>query len=81
VGIDKSIPIWYDMVMSMTDEVREAARRALKEKGWTQELLAKEAGVKQATVSRFLSGDRNKAAEAAIAILDALGLKLTVEDK
>ena len=35
------------------------------DKRMTQEELAKAAGVKQATVSRFLSGDRNKAAEAA----------------
>lgn len=67
--------------MNMTDEVRDKARQEIKEKGWTQEQLAKEAGVKQATVSRFLSGDRNKAAEAAVAILNALGLKLTVGDK
>lgn len=67
--------------MTMTDEIRERARSALKEKGWTQEQLAREAGVRQATVSRFLSGDRNKAAEASVAMLDALGLKLTVASK
>ncbi len=76
-----SIPKWYAIVMRMNDEIRKAAQKALGNKGWTQERLAKEAGVKQATVSRFLSGDRNKAAEAATAILEALGLTLTVEPK
>jgi len=65
----------------MTDEVRDKAKQAMTQRGWTQEQLAKQAGVRQATVSRFLSGDRNKAAEAALAILGALGLKLVaVED-
>jgi transcriptional regulator with XRE-family HTH domain len=69
------------MVMTMTDEIRDRARAAIKQKGWTQEQLAKAAGVKQATVSRFLSGDRNKAAEAAVLILEALGFELTVKEK
>ncbi len=69
------------MLMKMNDDIRNAARDALEKRGWTQEQLAKTAGVKQATVSRFLSGDRNKTAEAVTAMLDALGLQLTVEPK
>ncbi len=67
--------------MMMTDEIRERAQAAMKKSGMTQEQLAKAAGVRQATVSRFLSGDRNRAADAAVSILEALGLELTTKEK
>jgi ribosome-binding protein aMBF1 (putative translation factor) len=65
----------------MNGEVRQAAKRALEEKGWSQQELAAEARVKQATVSRLLAGERQGEPATWQRLLDALGLRLAALPK
>ena len=66
--------------MEVNIQIREAAHRRLAQKEWTQNELAKHAGVRQATVSRLLSGDRGKA-NALLSVLAALDLELVAVPK
>ena len=68
------------MLMNMNRQIREVANRAFAQSDWTQEDLAKKVGVKQATISRFLTGERGKA-DSVLSILDALGLELVAVPK
>lgn len=67
--------------MIVNEHIRQRAKAALSSKGWSQEKLAKRAGVKQATVSRVLAGERIGEAATWHRILDALELELTVVPK
>ena len=60
----------------MNTQIREAAQNGLRAKGWSQLELAKCAGVKQAAVSRLLSGERQGEPETWERLLAALGLEL-----
>lgn len=64
----------------MTEEIRKAMRSALDKSGMTQSELAQRAGVKQATVSRYLNGERGKNDEY-VKVLEALNLELKVVTK
>ena len=79
-GIDKSIQIRYDSFMDMNERVREKARQAMAQGSYTQEALAKAAGIKQATVSRLLTGRMGQPGTWE-KLLDALGLELVAVPK
>jgi hypothetical protein len=64
----------------MNEQIRKAAKDALEKKKISQLELAQKAGVRQATVSRFLTGERGKA-DTASEILGALGLELVAVPK
>ena len=64
----------------MNEYVREQARKAIEEKALTQEDIAQLAGIKQATISRLLTGKLGKIG-AWEKLLDALGLELTATPK
>lgn len=64
------------MLVSVNAQIREAAQRRLGAKGWSQLELAKRAGVKQATVSRLLAGERQGEPDTWRRLLKALGLEL-----
>jgi transcriptional regulator with XRE-family HTH domain len=74
------IPFRYASVGRMNERVRERARRIIEEKALTQEEIAKLAGIKQATVSRLLTGRLGKVG-AWEKLLDALGLELIAVPK
>ena len=67
--------------MSVNTQIRETAQRGLSAKGWSQLELAKRAGIKQATVSRLLAGERQGEPETWERLLSALGLKLAAVPK
>jgi transcriptional regulator with XRE-family HTH domain len=75
-----SILFRYDTVMDVNERIRYVARQAVAEKGMTQEELAKLAGIKQATVSRLLTGRLGKPGTWE-QLLDALGLELVAVPK
>lgn len=79
-GIDKSIQIQYDSVMDMNERVRAKARQTMVQGELTQEALAKAAGIKQATVSRLLTGRMGQPGTWE-KLLDALGLELVAVPK
>ncbi len=67
--------------MSVNTQIRETAQRGLSSKGWSQLELAKRAGIKQATVSRLLTGGRQGEPETWERLLNALGLELVALPK
>ena len=67
--------------MSMNNQIREAARRELAGRGWTQQQLASKARVRQATVSRLLTGERTGEPATWERLLDALELELVAVPK
>ncbi len=67
--------------MSVNIQIRETAQRGLSSKGWSQLELAKRAGIKQATVSRLLTGERQGEPETWQRLLNALGLELVAVPK
>ena len=67
--------------MNVNIQIRETAQRGLSSKGWSQLELAKRAGIKQATVSRLLTGERQGEPETWERLLNALGLELVAEPK
>ncbi len=79
-SIDKSIRKRYDSVMDMNERVREKARQTMAQGSYTQETLAKAAGIKQATVSRLLTGRMGQPGTWE-KLLDALGLELVAVPK
>lgn len=62
--------------MDMNAQIRKAARNGLSARGWSQLELAKRAGIKQATVSRLLTGERQGEPATWERLLAALGLEL-----
>ena len=62
--------------MPMNEQIREAAEQARARLHRTQEDVARGAGVKQATVSRLLAGERAGEPDTWLRILDVLGLEL-----
>lgn len=67
--------------MNVNTQIRETAQRGLSSKGWSQLELAKRAGIKQATVSRLLTGERQGEPETWQRLLNALGLELVAVPK
>lgn len=65
----------------MTDEIRKAVRERLREKGMSQSELANRSGVREDYVSKVLRGERVKVPGEFGAVLEALGLELTVREK
>lgn len=65
------------MLLSMTlsELFGKNVRSARIDKGWTQEQLAFEAGVKRGYVSEIENGKRNPSLDVVEKIADALGLK------
>ncbi len=66
--------------MDMNERVRETARQTIARNELTQEALAKAAGIKQATVSRLLTGRMGQPGTWE-KLLDALGLELVAVPK
>ena len=64
------------MLMSMNAQIRQAAKQAIEASGLTQHELAKKAGIRQATVSRLLTGERRGEPETWDRLLEVLGLEL-----
>ena len=62
--------------MSMNDQIRREAERLRLALGLSQQELAERAGVRQATVSRLLAGERMGEPETWQRILKVLGLEL-----
>lgn len=67
--------------MNVNTQIRETAQCGLSSKGWSQHELAKRAGIKQATVSRLLTGERQGEPETWQRLLNALGLELIAVPK
>lgn len=65
----------------MNEQIREAARQALKERRLRQEDIAREIGLSQPEVARLLTGKVGKIPDAWIKLLDALGLKVIAVPK
>jgi transcriptional regulator with XRE-family HTH domain len=61
--------------------IREAVKRAMRERGITQVELAKRLGIKQPSVADLISGRRGKQPQSLLDMLDALSLELTVKEK
>lgn len=60
----------------MNEQVRNAARSALKERDLTQAEFAEQIGLTQSDVARLLTGRVGKIPDNWQRVLDALGLKL-----
>ena len=69
-----STTVFY--AMDMNEQIREAAEQARARFGLTQDDVAMGAGVKQATVSRLLAGERAGEPDTWLRILDVLELEL-----
>jgi len=67
--------------MGMNNQIREAARRELNGRGWTQQQLAGKARVRQATISRLLAGERTGEPATWERLLSALELELIAVPK
>ena len=65
----------------MNSQIRGAAKAALAATGWSQQEVARRARVKQATVSRLLTGERQGEPDTWNRILDVLGLELMAVPK
>jgi transcriptional regulator with XRE-family HTH domain len=66
--------------MSKPKPITEVIRDAIKNSGLTPYRIAKDSGVSQPTLSRFLSRQRGLSADAVDRLAEALGLRL-VKDK
>ena len=65
----------------MSDElVSEKLKRAIRESGWTRYMLSQACGVTQASLSRFMSGQRSLSLDAVDKLARVLDLQL-VEKK
>ena len=69
------------MLMNMNSQIRQAAKQAIETSGLTQQELAKKAGMRQATVSRLLTGERRGEPETWERLLSELGLELMAVPK
>jgi len=63
------------LIMTLSELFGKNVRSARIDKGWTQEQLAFEAGVKRGYVSEIENGKRNPSLDVVEKIADALGLK------
>jgi plasmid maintenance system antidote protein VapI len=62
---------------TLTDQLLDA----IAETGWSGYRLAKESGVPQQVIQRFLAGERGITLETASRLADALGLEFTQKTK
>ncbi len=67
--------------MQMNEQVRQAVRARMKERGITQVKLAREVGMEQPNIQRLLAGRVGAVPDSWQKVLDALGLKLIAEPK
>ena len=68
--------------MTETDKrLRETVTQTMRDRGITQTQLADSMGVTQGHVSQLVTGERGKIPESLIALLDELGLELTVVER
>lgn len=65
----------------MNEQVRNAARAALKERDLTQAEFAEQVGLKQSDVARLLTGRVGKIPDNWQKVLDGLGLQLVAVPK
>ena len=79
--LDYRQALWYSGRMAMLLEaIREAIRRA-EAQGLTRYRIAKDTGVSQAALSRFMAGERGMGVEPAERLAEYLGLRITIEPK
>ena len=64
----------------LLDAIREAITRA-EAQGVTRYRIAKDTGISQAALSRFMAGERGMGVELAERLADYLGLRITIEPK
>ena len=72
---------YYVSMIDMTDNLRKAIRIELARRDWTRSHLADEAGVSRQYVSELITGKAGNLSPAWVAILDTLGLDLTIVPK
>ena len=72
---------YYVSMENMTDHIREAVRIELARRDWNKSRLADESGVSRQYVSELMGGKAGNLSPAWAAILDKLGLELTVRSK
>jgi transcriptional regulator with XRE-family HTH domain len=65
----------------MAEQLRTVVQEALWTRGMEQAELARDAGISQATVSRFIRGERFLSPEGIDKVLDALGLEVTIRPR
>jgi transcriptional regulator with XRE-family HTH domain len=75
LGIEGFVPVFMLLIMTLSELFGKNVRSARIDKGWTQEQLAFEAGVKRGYVSEIENGKRNPSLDVVEKIADALGLK------
>ena len=75
MGIEGFVPVFMLLIMTLSELFGKNVRSARIDKGWTQEQLAFEAGVKRGYVSEIENGKRNPSLDVVEKIADALGLK------
>lgn len=74
-------------LMNVTEDIRRAVRVELARRGWTQQDLARDAGVSEVHISRLLSRSADKSkragdlAESWSRIFGSLGLELVVKPR
>lgn len=67
--------------MAMNQDVRQAVKAVMKQKGLTQEQVADSLGVNRVYINRMLSGGTSNMPGRWGQLLDHLGLELTVKEK
>lgn len=65
----------------MNEQVRQAVKARMKERGITQVKLAQEVGMEQPNVQRLLAGRVGAVPDSWQKVLDALGLELVAQGK
>ena len=66
-------------IKGMNQDVRDAVRQAMKERQLTQVELAQQLGMTQPALAKMLTGRTGQLPGSWQKVLDALGLRLTVE--
>ncbi len=67
--------------MARNQSFRDQLRNAIRQSGLSCYRIAKETGIQQAQLSRFMSGERGLSIEGIEAICDLIGLQLVMRDK
>jgi transcriptional regulator with XRE-family HTH domain len=67
--------------MIITEQLQVAVQEAIWERGISQAEIARQIGLSEAHVSRFLRGERVLSMESLSKILDALGLEIVVRPR
>ena len=67
--------------MQMNEQVRQAVKARMKERGITQVKLAQEVGMEQPNIQRLLAGRVGAVPDSWQKVLDALGLELVARLK